>query len=263
MASSEFDANGLKLDTEINSVLIEHMLNGVAYCKMLYQDGKPCDFIYLYVNPAFEQLTGLKNVAGKHVSEVIPNIREKDSLLLEIYSRVAQGGEPERFETFLESLKMWFWVSVYSPKPDHFVAIFDVITEQKNNELALAQINERWSLAQSVASIGIWDWDIVNNQASFNSEYFKLLGLPQNVSHSYENFLSALLPEDRPPESGSRPSRAACRERLIRSAGRIRAAPIRWISAVGVFAFFLVFGGFARRRFFELQRRQRIEFTFK
>ncbi len=198
MASSEFDANGLKLDTEINSVLIEHMLNGVAYCKMLYQDGKPCDFIYLYVNPAFEQLTGLKNVAGKHVSEVIPNIREKDSLLLEIYSRVAQGGEPERFETFLESLKMWFWVSVYSPKPDHFVAIFDVITEQKNNELALAQINERWSLAQSVASIGIWDWDIVNNQASFNSEYFKLLGLPQNVSHSYENFLSALLPEDRP-----------------------------------------------------------------
>ena len=39
--------------------LFENMLNGFAYCKMLFDDGRPQDFIYLEVNSAFEKLTGL------------------------------------------------------------------------------------------------------------------------------------------------------------------------------------------------------------
>lgn len=131
------NVNGIEteaFDTDIYRALVEHMFNGVAYCKILYTEGRPNDFIYLYTNPAFERLTGLKQVVGKCVSEVIPGIQERDPQLFEIYSRVASGGEPERFETFVESLKMWFWVSVYSPKPEHFVAIFDVISERKQTE---------------------------------------------------------------------------------------------------------------------------------
>ena len=58
--------------------LFENMLNGFAYCRMLFDQGRPQDFIYLDVNNAFETLTGLKNVVGKRVSEVIPGIRESD-----------------------------------------------------------------------------------------------------------------------------------------------------------------------------------------
>ena len=56
--------------------LFENMLNGFAYCKMIFDQDRPQDFIYLAVNSAFESLTGLKNVVGKKVSEVIPGIRE-------------------------------------------------------------------------------------------------------------------------------------------------------------------------------------------
>ena len=51
--------------------LFENMSNGLAYCRMFYQDGIPVDFKYLAVNRAFETQTGLKDAEGKMVSEVI------------------------------------------------------------------------------------------------------------------------------------------------------------------------------------------------
>ena len=79
------------------------------------------DFIFLNVNKAFGDLTGLKDVIGKKVSEAIPGIRESDPELLEMCGRVALTGMPERVEVYVESLKMWFSISVYSPlKTEHF-----------------------------------------------------------------------------------------------------------------------------------------------
>ena len=40
--------------------LFENMPSGYAHCQMLFEDGKPQDFIYLDVNDAFEELTGLR-----------------------------------------------------------------------------------------------------------------------------------------------------------------------------------------------------------
>jgi PAS domain S-box-containing protein len=117
--------------------LFENMLNGFAYCQMLFEPDQPQDFIYLKVNSSFEALTGLKDVAGKRVSEVIPGIQESDPELLETYGRVASTGNPERFETYVKALKMWFSISVYSPGKEYFVAVFDVITERKRVEKEL------------------------------------------------------------------------------------------------------------------------------
>lgn len=124
----------LRQSEELYRYLFENMLNGFAYCKMLFERNQPQDFIFLKVNHSFEQLTGLNNVVGKKVSEVIPDIRESDPGLLEIYGRVALTGRPERCEIYFEALKMWFSLSVSSPEKEYFVAIFDVITERKRAE---------------------------------------------------------------------------------------------------------------------------------
>jgi PAS domain S-box-containing protein len=123
--------------------LFENMIEGFAYCKMVFENGKPQDFIYLSVNHAFESLTGLKNVVGKRVTEVIPGIRETDPELIEIYGRVSLTGKPERFEMFVEALKMWFSISVYSPEKEFFVAVFDIITERKKAEEQIRALNEQ------------------------------------------------------------------------------------------------------------------------
>ena len=131
----------LRESEELYRSLFENMLNGFAYCQMLFEDGKPEDFIYLAVNDSFEQHTGLKDVVGKRVSEVIPGIQEADPELFERYGRVALTGKPEQFEVFVESMKMWFSISVYSPAPEYFVAVFDVITERKKAEEIMGRLS--------------------------------------------------------------------------------------------------------------------------
>jgi PAS domain-containing protein len=92
--------NLLEKFEESRRSLFDYMLDGYAYCKMLFESDHPRDFIYLDVNPAFKILTGLKNVVGQKVSQVIPGVRESNPELFEIYGRVALTGKPERFETY-------------------------------------------------------------------------------------------------------------------------------------------------------------------
>lgn len=125
--------------------LFEFMLDGLAYCQMEYDDlGKPSDFKYLEVNKRFVDLTGLSGVVGKKVSEVIPGVRESNPELLEIYGRVAKTGNPEKFETYLDQLKTWFSISVYSYEQGYFVAIFANITEQKRLAEVIKENEERF-----------------------------------------------------------------------------------------------------------------------
>ena len=175
--------------------IVERMLNGMAYCKMLFEDGQPCDFIYLYTNPAFESLTGLSGVTGRRVTDVIPGIRESDPLSFEIYGRVALSGKPEKFET--QALGMWFSITVYSPRPEHFVAVFDTITERKQTEQALLRANERLSLAQRTAGAGVWDWDITQGTLTWSDEFFQLFGLDSTATAaSFDTWRSVVHPDD-------------------------------------------------------------------
>jgi len=190
-------ASGLVLLPGEVGTIVENMLNGMAYCKMLFEDGQPSDFIYLYTNPAFESLTGLSGMIGKRVTDAIPGIRETDPLSFEIYGRVARGGKPEKFETHVEALGTWFSVTVYSPRPEHFVAVFDVITEHKQAERDLLLANERLSLAQRTAAAGVWDWDIGKGTLIWSDEFFRLLGLdPTTAVASFDTWRRTVHPDD-------------------------------------------------------------------
>lgn len=134
--AEEAEAAARKIEVQYRG-LFEHMCEGLAYCRMVLEGGAGRDFVYLAVNTAFETLTGLKDVTGKRVTEVIPGIQESDPGLLESYARVALTGVPEKFETFVDALGMWFSISLFSPEKEFFVAIFDVITERKRTEAAL------------------------------------------------------------------------------------------------------------------------------
>jgi PAS domain S-box-containing protein len=134
--------------------LFDGMLNGVAYCEMLWEDEAPADFIYLVVNRAFGTLTGLRDVVGRRVSEVIPGIRRENPELLEAYGRVASTGRPETLESFVPALGIWFSISAYSPRKGHFVAVFDNVTEKKKAEEALLETQRQLAQAQKMEAVG-------------------------------------------------------------------------------------------------------------
>jgi PAS domain S-box-containing protein len=127
--------------------LFENMAEGCAYHRMIFENGKPTDYIFLSVNESFKSLTGLKDVVGKRVSDVIPGFIESDAELFAIYARVATTGKPEKFERYVEAMKSWYHISVYCPEREYFVAMFDVITERKNAEFALRKSEDLFSKA--------------------------------------------------------------------------------------------------------------------
>jgi len=140
--------------------LFETMREGYAYCRMLLDaKGRPRDWVYLAVNPAFERLTGLGDVIGKRVTEILPRTREENPELFEIYGRVVGSGRPEEFEIDFKPLGMRLRISAFRPEPEHFVAVFEDVTERRRTEAALAETvaNLREVLDASPAAIVVVD----------------------------------------------------------------------------------------------------------
>ena len=163
-------SDALAESEQVYRSLFHNMLNGFAYCQMIYQEGQPWDFLYLKVNEAFYTLTGLREVEGRRVSELIPGIRESDARLLEVYGRVAKYGQPERFEVYIEALADWYSISVYCPQPGYFVAVFDVITERKRTEKELLRNEEIMREMSAMAHIGAWEFNPLTLRGSWTEE---------------------------------------------------------------------------------------------
>jgi PAS domain S-box-containing protein len=122
-------------------LLFENMSEGFALHEILTDaDGKPCDYRFLEINPAFESLTGLSREAavGKTVREVIPGI---ESHWIETYGRVALDGTPLHFENYSAPLDRWYDVFAYRTAPGQFAAIFTDITERKRAEEQLRHLS--------------------------------------------------------------------------------------------------------------------------
>jgi PAS domain S-box-containing protein len=217
--------------------LFEHMLEGLAYCKMIFENGLGSDFIYLTVNQRFEILTGLKDVTGKRATEVIPRIRELDPGLLEIYARVALTGMPEKFEMFINSLGQWYSVSAYSPEKGFFVAIFDVIGERKRMEDALHQSEESLRLAVDSTGLGTFDFDPRTGKLILSDVSKGYFGLPPGAEVGDTTFRKGIHPDDRDRvqrivEEAMRPGSRGQYAAEYRTIG-INDGKERWISAWG------------------------------
>lgn len=130
--------------------LFDSMLNGVAYCRLVEEGGRPVDFVFLAVNSAFFALTGFDDVLGRRITELIPGYREMQPEVLELYGRVVRSGEPERLETFVPGLGFWFGISAFRPAPGHFAVVFERIDERKRHgEMLERKVRERTAELQA------------------------------------------------------------------------------------------------------------------
>jgi len=190
----------LKKSEERYSSLFTHMNSGFAYCKMIFDDHQtPVDFIYLQINDAFERITGLKRelVVGRKVTEVISGIKEANPELFNVYGRVAETGQGEKFNVFLKPLNMWLSVSVYSPEKGYFVAVFEDITEHKKAEEEQKASQDHLKMAQRMAHLGSWEFYVKEDEALWSEELFRIFNLkPQRYGPNTENYRKFIHPDD-------------------------------------------------------------------
>lgn len=114
--------------------LFDHMSNGFAYHRIVTDEAdKPVDYIFLEINKAFEELTGLKreNLIGKRVTVALPGIEDDPFDWIGTYGEIAQTGQSRRFEQYSQPLDRWYSISAYSPAKDHFAVTIEEITQKK------------------------------------------------------------------------------------------------------------------------------------
>jgi len=163
----------LRESEERFQALFETMPDGCAYGRMVYDEtGQPVDFIPLAANSAFDRQSGVDSVVGKRVTQALPQMREALPRLIETFGRVARSGRPERFTIEFKPTARWLNVSVCCPGPDHFVAIFDDITERKQAEDALQSSEKRLKAFLDNSALVAWLKD-EHGRYVFMSENFR------------------------------------------------------------------------------------------
>lgn len=125
--------------------LFENMLEGFLLAKMVFNtDGEPVNWIHLAVNQSYRTITGFEDTVGKNATDLIPDLKETNPELFEIFGRVSTTGVNESFETYFKFFDKWLNIAVFSPEKNHFVAVFEDINKRKNSEMALIKSEEKF-----------------------------------------------------------------------------------------------------------------------
>ncbi len=136
----------LRTSEEHYRSLFNGMTEGFALHEIICdENGAPCDYRFLQINPAFERLTGLQmeDVVGNLMSQVLPG---DDPKWVKMFGQVALTGEPVHFENYSPVLKQHYEVFAYRPAPRQFAVLFLNITERKQTQEALQRAREELEL---------------------------------------------------------------------------------------------------------------------
>ena len=117
--------------------LFTSMEEGFVLNQLIFDErGKPADYRFIDVNPAFERLVGVRreNVLGKTVGELMPGAPPYE---LERFAKVVMTGESQHFENYVQPINRHYHVHVYSPAQGRFAVLFNDITERVRSEEAL------------------------------------------------------------------------------------------------------------------------------
>ena len=132
VTAREQTQEALRLSEEKYRLLFNSVDQGFCHCEIIVDgEGKPTDYRFLEVNPAFENMTGLVDTAGRTAYELVPGLED---WWAQTYGRVALRGEPARFQYGSEAMGRFFDVYAAPTGQGRFVLLFTDITARRKAE---------------------------------------------------------------------------------------------------------------------------------
>ncbi|WP_293894324.1 PAS domain S-box protein [Flavobacterium sp.] len=158
--------------------IFENIDQGFSIHELIIDEGgNVTDVILEEVNEAFEKHTGLKNVQGKKVSEIVPNL---EPVWLDAMTQAYKYGETQLFEAYNSDTNRWI-TSQYSriggAESRLLSTFFTDITERKQSEEVLRNKESRLRIAAEAAELGVWEWNPAKDEVTWENErMFEIYG---------------------------------------------------------------------------------------
>ncbi len=163
--------------------LFQNLMDGFALHEIITDDqGKPVDYRFLEINPAFEKLTGLQaqSTVGRRVNEVLPSLGNER--FIAIYGQVALTGQPVHFEEYAAALGKYYEINAYSPRHRQFAVTFVDVTERKLAEEKLRMEQRKAQNYLDIAGVIMIVLDQYGAVSLINQKGCEILGYsPQEV----------------------------------------------------------------------------------
>ena len=194
---------GLRASEERYRTLFEAIEAGFSIIEMVFDEiGRPVDYRFVEINPAFERQTGMKDCVGKTMREIAP---DHEQHWFDTYGCVALTGEPVRFE--LPALALGGrWYDVYAFRSGdpalHRVAIlFNDVTDRRRNEQALRESEEQFRVFAQAVPNHVWAGTPDGDLYWFNEQVYAYCGVDHG-SLDGTAWTRIVHPDDLPDASG-------------------------------------------------------------
>jgi PAS domain S-box-containing protein len=128
-------------------------------------------------------------VSAEAMAEIQASIESSESLRFEWWYQTATG-RPFPVETMATKIQL-------QGRPVQYLVLRD-IRERKATESALQKAMQQLQLAVENANVGLWFWDLENNDVEYTDEWKKQLGYePGEIGRGYDEWERRVHPEDR------------------------------------------------------------------
>ena len=176
LSSAAASAGGLE-NSPLYQEVFEAVGTGFCVLEILFEQAQAVDFIYCRVNAAFERITGLSDVVGRHSSEVLPGL---DEYWFRVFGRVVGDGVAVQFERYLPQLDRWYSVEAVRLGPAaacRVAVLFFDISRRKQIETELAESEARFSALADGLPMPVWVLDDLGRVRFVNSAFGNFFGL--------------------------------------------------------------------------------------
>lgn len=124
--------------------LLDSIDEGFCIIQMKFDDaGRAVDYKFIETNRAFEIHTGLADVQGKWIRDLVP---DHDQHWFDVYGKVARTGETVRYENRAEAMGRWFDVhpAALDDGGELVAVLFNDVSARRAAEDALRESEEYW-----------------------------------------------------------------------------------------------------------------------